>query len=93
MAETSEKQRISYAKAKAIKSLKETRHDIIPSDNSVFCFLAVRKKEMRLIRITIDKISDHDIKLVQNFSPPGICTKEIWCAKYKRAGFEIREIN
>jgi len=93
MSEEAIKQRINYAKSRAIKNLEETKHKIIPSDNSVFCFLAVRKKEIRLIRVTVDKITDQDISLVKEFEPPGICTKEIWCAKYKRAGFEIKEIN
>ena len=86
------KKRLARAKEAAIDNLLKNGHKIIPSDNSIFCILGVRKKEIRMIRVVVDKIKDEDIKIVQAFEPPGICTKEIWCRKGGQKDFEITEI-
>jgi len=95
MAEEAVIKRLNKAKNVAMQSLKDNqdkRHRIVPSDNSEFCFLAVRKKEIRMIRVVVDEITANDIKIVREFDPPGICTKEIWCRKKGEKKFEIREI-
>jgi hypothetical protein len=92
MAEESIKKRLRKAKTKAAAVLEDSKFKIIPSDNSIFCILAVRKKEIRLIRVVVDEISNTDVDLVRNFDHPEICTKEIWCRKYKCRKFEVREV-
>ena len=95
MAEEAVIKRLNKAKNVAMQSLKDNqdkRHRIVPSDNSEFCFLAVRKKEIRMIRVVVDEITADDIKIVESFDPPGICTKEIWCRMEGRKDFEKREI-
>ena len=92
MAEEAVKQRLNQAKGAAIFALKNSDYKIIPSDNSAFCILAVRKLEIRMIRVVVDEITANDIKIVREFDPPGICTKEIWCRKKGEKKFEIREI-
>ena len=92
MPEESVKKRLRYAKGKAEEILKKSNHKIIPSDNSIFCILAVRKKEIRLIRVVVDDITGVDEMLVKEFDHHEICTKEIWCRKYNKQDFEIMEI-
>lgn len=84
--------RLNRAKKAVIENLVKTGYKIIPSDNSDFCILGVRKKEIRMIRVVIDEITDSDIDKIQNFEPPGNCTKEIWCRKENQKDFEIKEI-
>lgn len=93
MAEEAIIKRINTAKGAAIQFLKDTKHKIIPSDNSEFCFLAIRKKEIRMIRIVIDEITEDDIKIISDFESPGVCTKEIWCRRKGDRKFEIKEID
>lgn len=93
MSEEALMKRINRAKKAAIESLVKIGYKYIPSDNSNFCFLAVRKTEIRMIRVVIDEITDSDIKAVQDFEPPGTCTKEIWCRREGMKDFEIREVN
>jgi len=92
MAEEAVIKRLNRAKNAAILALKNADFKIIPSDNSDFCILGVRKKEIRMIRVVVDEITTNDIKIVSEFDPPGICTKEIWCRKGKQKRFEKREI-
>ena len=92
MAEEAVKQRLNRAKIAATQTLKNADFKIIPSDNSNFCILGVRKKEIRMIRVVVDEITANDIKIVQDFDPPGICTKEIWCRRGNEKRFEKREI-
>ena len=92
MGEETVKRRIRRAKERASGVLIKTGYKIVPSDNSEFCILAIRKKEIRMIRVVIDKITDHDINLIKTFEPPGICTKEIWCKTANSPDFDIKEI-
>ena len=95
MSDPSYLRRLSRAKEAATEKLKETRCKIVPSDNSEVCFLAVRKKEIRMIRVVVDEITAEDIKLLQGFDdyvPTGICTKEIWCKKEGQRKFLIQEV-
>lgn len=92
MTDLAVKKRIARAKTRAVNILITTGYKIVPSDNSTFCILAVRKKEIRMIRVVIDGITEHDIETVKSFEPPGICTKEIWCKKHSESSFEMKEI-
>lgn len=84
--------RLNRAKIAAIRVLKSADFKIIPSDNSNFCILGIRKKEIRMIRVVVDEITENDIKIVKDFDPPGVCTKEIWCRRGNDKKFEKREI-
>ena len=82
MSDSTTQRRLGRAKERATTILVDTGHDIIPSDNSTFCILGVREKEIRMIRVVVDEITDNDIEAVLDFHRrPGICTKEIWCKK------------
>jgi len=92
MSEERIKQRLNRAKKKAIENLERTGYKIVPSDNSTFCILGVRKLEIRMIRVVIDEITAQDISLTNEFSPPGACSKEIWCKKEGKRDFFIKEV-
>ena len=92
MSEEAIVKRLNRAKKAASESLIKTGYKIIPSDNSEFCILGVRKREVRLIRVVVDKITSRDVEIVEGFELPGICTKEIWCRKLDKQDFEIKEI-
>jgi len=92
MSEERIKQRLNRAKKKAIENLERTGYKIVPSDNSTFCILGVRKLEIRMIRVVIDEITPQDIALVNEFSPPGACSKEIWCKLEGERDFLIQEV-
>ena len=95
MADEAVIKRLNRAKGAAISVLKDAKFRIIPSDNSEFCILGVRKKEIRLIRVVVDEITAQDIKIVEDFDslPAGICTKEIWCREEGQKKFNIKEID
>ena len=84
--------RLNRAKSAAISVLKDAKYKIIPSDNSEFCIIGVRKREIRMIRVVIDEITARDVKIVGDWEPPGNCTKEIWCREEGQKKFETREI-
>ena len=90
MTDVAVKRRMARAKDFAIKKFEDMGYKIIPSDNSLFCFIAIRKMEIRMVRVAMDIISPKDIESVKGFAPPGICSKEIWCRKGNR--FEIQEV-
>jgi hypothetical protein len=92
MSEERIKQRLNRAKKKAIENLEKTGYKIVPSDNSTFCILGVRKLEIRMIRVVIDEITKQDESLVNEFSPPGTCSREIWCKVEGERDFLIKEI-
>jgi hypothetical protein len=92
MPDESIKRRLVRAKKKAINDLERIGYKIVPSDNSTFCILGVRKFEIRMIRVVVDEITSRDIALVEEFAPPGVCTKEIWCKIEKQRDFVIQEI-
>ncbi len=92
MTEETIKRRLFRAKRRAKQVLETANYNIIPSDNSTFCILAVRKREVRMIRIVIDDITPHDRAMIQRWEHPGICSKEIWCKKMGDKNFEIEEI-
>jgi len=92
MSDEAIKQQIRRAKKAAIEKCRDMGYKTIISDNSLFCFLAVRRMEIRMIRVIIDDVSDKEIQQVRKFEPPGVCSKEIWRWQTSRK-FEIIEIN
>lgn len=82
MAETiKDKQRLRYAKKKAINILKEADYNAFSINDDVFTIQAEREKEIRKIRIVLNKIDDEDKNLVKNFNSSQLFIKEIWVVK------------
>ncbi len=96
MTEEAIKQRINRAVKAAIKMLgKPPGHGHIieiKNSNSPFHIEYIREKEIRKIRITVDQITDEDIKIMKEFKLPINCTKEIWCKKANERDFEYMEV-
>lgn len=92
MSDEAIKQRLKRAKKSAIKTLISAGYKVILSDNSNFCIIGTRKKETRIVRVVIDRITDEDFKLTKDFDFPKACTKEIWCKKLNEKTFKITEI-
>jgi hypothetical protein len=65
--------------------------DLTILDNHVFHLEAARQREIRKIRIVLDRISARDVELVSRRELPEICTKEIWCRSIS-GGFSIKKI-
>ena len=64
MSEASVKLQMRRYKKVAIARYKKLGYTIYPSDNSTFCFSAVRLKETRWVRIAHNIITDQERKLV-----------------------------
>ena len=95
MSEEKVKRELSEAIKGAVKLLDNPKGscEIIILDGKVFHIEAIRDKEVRKIRITIDEIKDGDREKVRNLGLPSIIfTKEIWCKKEGRLKFEIEKI-
>ena len=92
MGDPSIKRRLRRAKEKAIKDLKKTGYRIVPSDNSSFCLCGIRKREIRMVRVVVDEITDVDIALIEEFNMPHACSREIWCKIEGIRDFVIKEI-
>lgn len=92
MGDEAVKKRLYRAKQDAMRLLGQTGWDILPSDNSRICFIATRSSEIRMVRVCIDSITDHDRQAARSFRSPAphVCTREIWCQKNGR-GFIIEE--
>jgi len=65
--------------------------DLTILDNHVFHLEAVRPREIRKIRIVLDKITAQDEQLVRQRDLPDICTKEIWC-RSSDGKFSVKKI-
>jgi len=93
MADLAIKKRLNRAVKSAASLLDRPEYGkVIILDNHVFHIEAIRDKEIRKIRITLDEITDNDINLVKKFELPEICTKEIWCKKRYQKNFVIKKI-
>jgi len=90
MTDVAVKKRLARAKAQAIDHFLRTGYSIIRSDNGIFCFIASRRRELRCIRVVVDRITDQDMRLAKEFPAPASCSREIFCQKPD--GFEIQEI-
>jgi len=94
MSDCKTKKRLARAKKRAITILERAGYSIIPSDNKKFCFIGIREKETRLIKVVIDDLSEHDIKIINNFPVKGgIYTKEIWIKKKNQSDFKIIKVD
>jgi len=91
MPEEAIKKRLARAKAQAIDHFLKTGYKIVRSDNGVFCFIASRRRELRCIRVVVDKITESDLKLAKEFPVPDSCSREIFCQH--RNDFEIQEVD
>lgn len=87
------KQRLNRAIKSAIRILEQpgVSCDIIKLDNHIFHIEAVRKREIRKIRVVLDEVTESDLSKVQNFSLPEFVTKEIWVKRDR--DFIVHEIN
>lgn len=90
MSDPAVKKRLARAKTSAQGHYFNLKYTIIKADDPVFCFIALRRAEIRFVRVVLDHITDRDVKLVQGYEPPVICTREIFCQKETK--FEIREV-
>lgn len=90
MAEENVKKRLNRAIRAAIKILESVDYKImVLGKANVFNIEVIREKEIKKIRIVVDKITDKDKKLVKDFKLPEICTKESWCRNHSDRDFEI----
>ena len=94
MGDLSSKRRLARAKTRAAEMLNNMGYGVVHSDNSTFCVLGIRNREIRMVRVVIDEITAEDESRVAEFpqKPPN-CTREIWCKRHNVAGFEMVEIN
>lgn len=90
MSDSAAKRRQARAKQKAIEHFRDLGYKIVKADNAAFSFVAVRRREARFVRVVLDRITEHDIKLAQGYESPDACVREIFCQKETR--FEIREV-
>ena len=90
MPEEAVKKRLERAKKRAIEYFSKTGYKIVDSNNKTFCFIATRRREVRFIRVVIDRIVEVDIQSAKEISLPDSCTREIFCQK--KNDFEIMEI-
>ena len=85
------KKRLCRAKAKAIALLQSAGYKVVRSDNETFCVIATRKREVRFIRVVVDRVSERDRQLVQGIDLPcASCSREIYCLK--GSAFSIEEL-
>jgi hypothetical protein len=93
MSEAAVKQRFNRAVRSAMRCIDQPKgsYTLVLLTNGPFHFEAVREREIRKVRIVLDKISAQDERAVRDIRLPGICTKEIWCKKQGNRGFEKRE--
>lgn len=94
MSEAAVKQRFSRAVRSAMRCVDQPKgsYALVLLNNGPFHFEAVREREIRKIRIVLDKITAQDERAVRDIRLPGICTKEIWCKKQRERGYEKMEI-
>ena len=91
------KQKQARAKEKIINILTNSGYRVFLLKNNVFDLQAIREKEIRMIKVVCDKITDNNEKLIKEFKSPEICTKEMWYSRKKtlfdRRPFKIKIID
>jgi len=95
MSEEAVKQKLYRAinSAASILDKPQGTYRVIRLDGKPFHLEALREKEIRKIRIVLDTISEGDVNLVSNSDKiPNIITREIWCKKFGKIEFEVREV-
>ena len=93
MAKYAYEQRFYRARKSARNILVQSHHKVNYLDDPVFHIEAIRKKEIRKIRIVFDEIKEEDIEEVRNYELPPICTKEIWLRKSGEKKFIVKTLN
>ncbi len=95
MAEEAIKQRLNRAIKAAARCLDQPTgsYQVILLNNGPFHIEAIREKEIRKIRVVLEKISSTDEKIIREVKLPGICTKEIWCRKSVQRRFEKIDVS
>ncbi len=93
MLEKTVKQRLKRAVLAAEKILNYPPGSarVIILSNHIFHVEAIRKKEIRKIRIVLDDMKKSDEDLVGAYELPPNCTKEIWC-RMKNGKFVIKRL-
>jgi hypothetical protein len=92
MTERTEKKRLSRAVRRAADVLVNSNYRVTLLQGEVFNLEALREREIRKIRVVLDVIKQEDEQKVRGFRLPGICTKELWCKRYNKPAFFIKEI-
>ena len=87
------KQKYRRAKQRAEKILISSNYILInPEANHLFTVIGTRNKEVRMVRIVLNKPSDDDVRDVASFPCPNQVTKEIW--SWLEGGcFDVKEVN
>jgi hypothetical protein len=93
MPEEAIKKRLRKAKTRASSLLQASNHTIISLGSPTFDFLALRKREIRLIAVLIDEPTKERRQIMREFSCPEYCTKEIWIKQFDSNEFTIQEID
>ena len=94
MSEAAVKQRFNRAVRSAMRCIDQPKgsYTLGLLNNGPFHFEAVREREIRKVRIVLDRITPQDERVVRDIRLPGICTREIWCKKQNERGFDRREL-
>ena len=92
MAKGAYKQRFYRAKKRVARILEQSGYTVMLLENHIFQIEAIRDKEIRKIRIILDKINEKDLEEVRNYELPLICTKEIWLRMQGEKKFIVKSI-
>jgi len=92
MSDAAEKKRLARAVRRAADVLVNSNYDVTFLQGEVFNIEAVRKREIRKIRIVLDEVEKTDEQKIRAFKLPDVCTKEIWCKRANHPAFFIKEI-
>lgn len=90
MSDASIKTRIRRSKKSAAEHFVKAGYMIIETAGEPFTFIAVREKELRFIRVVLDRIQDSDIQALRPFRLPDCCTREV--VRCRGREIEIREV-
>lgn len=93
MSDEALKKRQARAKSRAIEILRLADYEIIRSDNEKICVIASRNAEIRIIRICIDTVTEHDIAVVRDlrFLRNSQVSREAWA--FNGRDFFIQQIS
>ncbi len=90
---TNDKKRLARAIRRAADVLTHSDYRVtILRQDGVFSLEAMRKREIRKIRVVLDEILEPEERQVRACRLPDVCTKEIWCKRLNDQDFLIREI-
>ena len=86
------KQRFYRAKRRIAGILEQSGYTVMFLENRIFHVEAIRDKEVRKIRVVLDKIREKDIEEVRDYELPLIYTKEIWLKISGEKKFHVKSI-